>query len=158
MIKKIRKVVKEGYSDGTVSTQEIMDAISSLEELVEMMDDQGIGYISARPSTYGLGQYFIGFPGGFIDYHNIYDYVGGDDEYDDEYESLKESQVIMGIKEDGSRVYLGDDNDWHEDKSDAKVFDDPSKARSQWMKVTKNGNTKYINKTLGMKRVFVPNL
>lgn len=155
----IKRIIKEGYSDGTVSTQEIMDAISSLEELVEMMDDAGIDRVHANSSTYGLGQYFIGFPGGFIDYRNIYDYIGSeDDEYYDEFESLKESQVIMGIKEDGSRVYLGDDDDWHEDKSDAKVFDDPSKARSQWMKVTKNGNAKYVNKTLGMKRVFVPNL
>lgn len=81
-VAKLDESLKEGYSDGTVSTSEIMDAINALEELVEMMDDAGVSSIHASSSTYGLGQHFIGFPGGFINYNDVYSYVSEDEDED----------------------------------------------------------------------------
>lgn len=147
--------LKEGYSDGTVSTSEIMDAINSLEELVEMMDDAGVDSIHASSSTYGLGQHFIGFPGGFINYNDVYSYVSEDEE--DEYyeESLKNNYPsnmniiarIKGAKGPGTSFYIENGKIYTWTPYDGPVYvgkdsGDRSKKIINWIK---KWNSRYAN-------------
>ena len=63
---------------------------------------------------------------------------------------------IVGIKPDGTKLFYGEDSDWHEDIKDTKVFNDQLEARTIWFDITKKGNPKYIKDTLGFENVFVP--
>lgn len=76
--------LKEGYGI-EITTQDLMNISDRIGELVEMMDDTGLGSIKGDPNTYGIGAPFIGTYNGYIDLSNIEKYVGISDEEEDEY-------------------------------------------------------------------------
>lgn len=97
-----RRRVKESYSDGRVSIQELKKAYQEFGSLVKKLESSGVDSIRCTPSNYSIGIPYLQFDGGFVDLTDTSQYLDESlkEGYYDGTVSVREIESFMNSVED----------------------------------------------------------